>query len=158
MAIHGPKPIRRPVFPNVTVILGDPKLPDTSKINNRFGPTDFEAIRRLKAASQELADYRFNYLDNHATLLSDLLANPPSFVLNLCDTAYRHEALRELHVPALLEMLGIPYSGAGPTCLGVCYDKALVRAVATCTVCRCRRRHLSTRASRKPLFLLCSRR
>ena len=131
MATHGPEPTRRPVFPNVTVILGDPKLPDTSKVNNRFGPTDFEAICRLKAALQELAGYRFTYLDNHATLLSDLLANPPSFVLNLCDTGYENEALHELHIPALLEMLGIPYSGAGPICLGVCYDKALVRAVAS---------------------------
>jgi D-alanine-D-alanine ligase len=127
----GPEPTRRPVFPNVTVILGDPQLCDASKINNRFGPTDFEAIRRLKAALQELAGYCFTYLDNHTTLLSDLLASPPSFVLNLCDTGYKNEALCELHVPALLEILRIPYSGAGPTCLGVCYDKALVRAVAS---------------------------
>ncbi len=119
------------LFPNVMVILGDPRLPDSSKIDNRFSPVDFEAIRRLKAALQELADYRFTYLDNHARLLSDLLANPPAFVFNLCDTGYKNEALHELHVPALLEMLGIPYSGAGPTCLGICYDKALVRAVAS---------------------------
>lgn len=125
-----PEPTRRPVFPNVTVILGDPRLPDTSKIDNHFSPTDFEAIRHLKAALQELAGYRFTYLDNHARLLSDLIANPPTFVFNLCDTGYRNEALHELHVPALLEILGIPYSGAGPTCLGLCYDKALVRAVA----------------------------
>jgi D-alanine-D-alanine ligase len=26
-------------------------------------------------------------------------------------------------VPALLEMLDIPYSGAGPSCLGLCYNK-----------------------------------
>jgi D-alanine-D-alanine ligase len=133
MTTHPSAPGRicRYAFPNVTVILGDSRLPDASKINNRFGPTDFEAIQRLKAALQELASYRFTYLDNHTTLLSDLLADPPSFVLNLCDTGYRNEALHELHVPALLEMLEIPYSGAGPTCLGVCYDKALVRAVAS---------------------------
>jgi len=33
-------------------------------------------------------------------------------------------------VPALLEMLDIPYSGAGPSCLGLCYNKSLVRGVA----------------------------
>ena len=36
----------------------------------------------------------------------------------------------ELHVPALLETLDIPYSGAGPSCLGLCYNKSLVRGIA----------------------------
>lgn len=123
--------VRRPLFPNVTVILGDPHLPDKTKMENRFGATDFAAIAQLKAALQEHTDYQFTYLDNHASLLADLIANPPAFVFNLCDTGYKNEALYELHLPALLEMLEIPYSGAGPTCLGLCYDKALVRAVAS---------------------------
>jgi len=42
----------------------------------------------------------------------------------------RNHAPHELHGPALLELLGIAYSGAGPTCLGLCYDKALVRGLA----------------------------
>src|SRR5690606_28083629 len=50
--------------------------------------------------------------------------------LNLCDEGYNNDAFLELHVPAYLEMLGIPYSGAAPTCLGLCYDKALVRSIA----------------------------
>lgn len=33
-------------------------------------------------------------------------------------------------MPALLEILDIPYSGAGPACLALCYNKAVVRAVA----------------------------
>jgi D-alanine-D-alanine ligase len=51
-------------------------------------------------------------------------------VLNLCDEGYNNDAFMELHVPAVLEMLDIPYSGAGPSSLGLCYNKALVRAVA----------------------------
>ncbi|KNC99673.1 uncharacterized protein SPPG_09245 [Spizellomyces punctatus DAOM BR117] len=35
-----------------------------------------------------------------------------------------------LHVPALLDMLKIPYSGAGPNCLAYCYDKGLVNRTA----------------------------
>ena len=30
-------------------------------------------------------------------------------------------------VPQELELLGIPYTGAGPGCLAVCYDKSMVR-------------------------------
>jgi D-alanine-D-alanine ligase len=121
----------RPVFPDVVVLLGDWRLADRSKIERRFGATEFEAIERLKAALQELVEYRFIYLDNHENLLSDLLADPPDFVFNLCDTGYRNDALHELHIPALLEMLAIPYSGAGPAGLAICHDKGLVRAVAS---------------------------
>jgi len=41
-----------------------------------------------------------------------------------------NNALMELHVPAMLETFRIPYTGSGPTCLGMCYDKSLVRALA----------------------------
>jgi D-alanine-D-alanine ligase-like ATP-grasp enzyme len=33
-------------------------------------------------------------------------------------------------VPAMFESLTIPYSGAPPQTLGMCFDKALVRSVA----------------------------
>src|SRR5690606_35393885 len=49
---------------------------------------------------------------------------------NLCDEGYNNDAFMELHVPALLETLGVPYTGAGPMALGLCYNKALVNAIA----------------------------
>jgi D-alanine-D-alanine ligase len=52
------------------------------------------------------------------------------YVLNLCDEGFDNEATQELHIPALLEVIGIPYTGAGPQCLASCYDKSIVRGVA----------------------------
>ena len=52
-------------------------------------------------------------------------------VFNLCDEGFNNEATKELHVPALLELLGIGYSGGDPQCLAYCYDKSLVRGVAS---------------------------
>ncbi len=64
-------------------------------------------------------------------MLADRLrSDQPALVFNLCDEGFGNDAFRELHVPALLEMLGIPYTGAGPACLAACYDKAMVRSVA----------------------------
>ncbi|MGE3935969.1 MAG: methyltransferase domain-containing protein [Rhodospirillaceae bacterium] len=120
----------RPAFPEVTVLLGDPRLPDTVKMGGQFNAEDYATVDRLKAALGTLGEYRFVYLDNHGSLIPRLRAERPAFVLNLCDEGYNNDAFLELHVPALLEMLAIPYSGAGPACLGMCYDKALVRAVA----------------------------
>ncbi|MCI0399856.1 MAG: D-alanine--D-alanine ligase [Gammaproteobacteria bacterium] len=119
-----------PVFSEVAVILGDSRLPDSSKRGGWFNPEDLEAIDRLKHALASLSEYRFNYVDNHGRLLSDLIADAPRFVLNLCDTGYRNLASHEPHIPALLELLEIPYSGAGPVSLAVCRDKALVRSLA----------------------------
>ena len=117
-------------IPNVTVLLGDPRLPDTVKLTGAFNAEDFDTIARLKSALAELREYRFSYLDNHADLPEALRGEQPDFVLNLCDEGFRNDALMELHVPAFLEMLGIPYSGAGPAALGLCYNKSQVRAIA----------------------------
>jgi D-alanine-D-alanine ligase len=117
-------------YPNVTVLLGDPSLPDMVKREGHFNEEDFETLNRLKRALGELREYQFQYVDNHASLLTRLRNSPPEFVFNLCDEGFHNDAFKELHVPAILELLGIPYSGAGPTCLGLCYNKALVRAVA----------------------------
>ncbi len=116
--------------PLITVLLGDPELPDRSKPGGRFTADDLDQVERLKSALAELDDYEFEYLDNHATLLDDLRARPPEFVLNFCDTGFRNDAALEAHVAALLEMLGIAYSGNAPAALALCYDKSLVRAAA----------------------------
>ncbi len=119
-----------PPFPEVTVVMGDPSLPDTVKRGGQFNPEDMDTIDRLKKALGELEGYTFKYLNNHASLLSELRESPPQFVLNLCDEGFNNDAFLELHVPAILELRRIPYSGSGPACLGLCYNKNLVRAIA----------------------------
>ncbi|MGQ9706253.1 MAG: methyltransferase domain-containing protein [bacterium] len=118
---------------NVVVLLGDPKEPDSLKPLSVFDDDDFYTIDQLKAVLSELKGYQFTYLDNHTTLINDLLKlkGKIDFVFNLCDEGYLNDARRELHIPALLEILGIPYSGSGPQCLAHCYDKSLVRGIAS---------------------------
>lgn len=115
---------------DITVILGDPRLPDAVKRGGTFNPEDLETVRKLKDALSELPSYKFRYLDNHATLERDLAELRTDLVLNLCDEGLNNDAFKELHVPALLDVLGLPYTGAGPAALAACYDKGLVRAVA----------------------------
>jgi D-alanine-D-alanine ligase len=123
-------PRRAGLFPDVAVLLGDPRLPDPVKRNGRWNDEDAETIARLKAAFDEVPGYRFRYFDDHATLYADLCAQRPHFALNFCDEGFNNDAFMEMHVPALLETLDIPYSGAGPACLGLCYNKSLVRGIA----------------------------
>jgi D-alanine-D-alanine ligase len=117
---------------NVVVIMGDPGKPDAIKPSNLFDEDDFNTINQLKIALGSLPDYRFIFLNNHNTLINDLVRLKPKidFVLNLCDEGYGNDPRKELHVPAILEMLEIPYTGSNPQCLSYCYDKSLVRGIA----------------------------
>jgi D-alanine-D-alanine ligase len=117
---------------NITVVFGDPRKPDPLKPLRIFDDDDFYTIDQLKDALRELDGYRYSYLNNHDTLFSDLvkLGTKTDFVLNLCDEGYNNDPRKELHVPAMLETLNIPYSGGGPQCLAFCYDKSLVRGIA----------------------------
>lgn len=61
-------------------------------------------------------------------LISELEANPPDIVFNTCET-FRGDSSMELHVPALLEMLGVKYTGSGPDALMLAQNKGLAKKV-----------------------------
>jgi D-alanine-D-alanine ligase len=123
---------RRKEFKNVTVIFGDPSKPDPLKPLCVFDEDDLQTIDRLKNALRDVDGYRYTYLNNHDTIFYDLvkLNTKTDFVLNLCDEGYNNDPRKELHVPAILEVLGVPYTGSGPQCLAFCYDKSLIRGIA----------------------------
>jgi D-alanine-D-alanine ligase len=127
-----PVKAKYPEVKNVLVLMGDPTRPDIVKPLNIFDDDDFITIDKLKFALTLLPGRGFSYLNSHKTLYNDLLKNKHKidYVFNLCDEGYNNEARKELHIPALLEMLGIQYTGSGPQCLAYCYDKSLIRGVA----------------------------
>ena len=116
----------------VIVLLGDPQKADMVKPDSSFDEDDFFTINELKKALSSLPDYKFIYLDKHETMIKDLqkYQGKCSFVLNLCDEGFNNHASQELHIPAILEMLGYHYTGGSPQCLAYCYDKSLVRGIA----------------------------
>lgn len=117
---------------NVVVAMGDHRRTDSVKPNSKFDADDLHTIKELKRALAKLPDYNFSYIDDHSDLIGQLQKNAAKidFVFNLCDEGFNNEASKELHVPALLELIKIGYSGGDPQCLAYCYDKSLVRGVA----------------------------
>jgi D-alanine-D-alanine ligase len=117
---------------NVVVIMGDPTKSDPLKPSSVFDDDDFYTIDQLKEALRELEGYRFTYLTDHDDLVNQLarLRGRVDYAFNLCDEGFQNDPARELHVPSLLEILGIPYTGGNPQCLAHCYDKSLVRGIA----------------------------
>ncbi len=119
---------------NVVVLLGDPNITDPIKPYAVFDDDDIYTINQLKENLNRLKNYQFKYLNKHSSLINDLTKlkekNKIDLVFNLCDEGFNNEARKELHIPSLLEMIGLPYTGSGPQCLAFCYDKSLVRGVA----------------------------
>ena len=112
------------------VVTGDHGLADDYKPGGGYSAYDLGYDAAMREAVRGLEGDGVEFLNDHARLIPRLLEAPPDLVLNLCDTGYRNVAARELHVPALLEMLDIPYTGAPPAAMALCCDKALVRSAA----------------------------
>src|SRR5260370_25141699 len=66
--------------------------------------------------------YEVVKLGDGRELLERLLAGPPDFVFNIAEGQGVSRS-REARVPAVLEMLGIPYSGSDPLTLAATLDK-----------------------------------
>ncbi len=118
------KKIRR-----IGVITGDPRLVDPTKRNAQYNEEDSATHNAMKAAFQELSAYTFLFYDDHSRLFDQLQRDQPDLVVNFCDTGFRNVPAQELNIPAYLEMLGIPYTGAPPSAMVICFDKAIVRLV-----------------------------
>lgn len=114
----------------ILVLTGDPSLPDPTKPGQHYNPEDLENLAQLQTALASLEGFRFEFFDEHRRLVERLRADPPALVLNFCDTGFFNLAAQELHVPALLELLGVPYSGAPPAAMAIAFDKQIVRLVA----------------------------
>ena len=115
------------------VLLGDIRLYDPVAPGGVWDEDDIETIDLLKKALVELKDYEFTFLDNHKTLLDDLraLKGKVDIAFNLLDEGYYNDPRKELHVAALLEILGIPYTGASPQSMAIRLDKSIMKASLT---------------------------
>jgi len=125
-------PFKKSQSRKVLVLMGDHRRMDQIKPTEKFDSDDYFTIQRLKEGLKQLSGYEFFYLDDHQTLIEDLISlkKEINFVFNLCDEGFNNDPFLELHIPALLELLKIPYTGGDPRCLAYCYDKSLVRNCA----------------------------
>ncbi len=116
----------------IAVLMGDPRKSDKIKPGATWDDDDLHTINEMKKALATLPGYDITYFDNHDQFMSDCYKWKKDFdlALNICDEGFNNDALLELHVPALLEIMDVPYTGGNPQCLSYCYDKSLVRGMA----------------------------
>ncbi len=112
------------------VITGDHTLADSTKWDGGYTEDDLALHRAMVEAFTSLGRFEVEVCTDHAALLGRLQRDAPDLVVNFCDSGFRNEATLELHLPAFLEMLQIPYTGSPPAAMVLAYDKSLVGLLA----------------------------
>lgn len=90
---------------------------------------EYDSPSTIAAIHAAIASYGHHVVDLEAdaTFARALLEARVDLVFNVAEG--RRGRGREAQVPALLELLGIPYTGSDPACMVVTLDKALAKAV-----------------------------
>ncbi len=112
------------------VITGDHEAPDPEKRDGRYNEEDLIAHKAMADALSGFVDFDCTFLTDHTRLLDLVRSEHFDLVVNFCDTGFRNRITLELNIPAYLELLDIPYTGAPPAAMVLCYDKAVVRMLA----------------------------
>ena len=92
---------------------------------------EFDSPVTIKAVAQVLRDLGHDVaeLGDGKPLVEALVAHPPDFIFNFAE-GHGIGRSREARVPALCEMLNIPYSGSDPLTLATTLDKDCARRLA----------------------------
>ncbi|MBI4284993.1 MAG: D-alanine--D-alanine ligase [Chloroflexi bacterium] len=84
----------------------------------------------LIAAALDLQGHSVVKLGGGREFLQNVLCAKVDIVFNIAE-GRGHFRSREAQVPAVLEMLGIPYTGSDPLCLAICLDKPLSKKIVS---------------------------
>ena len=86
---------------------------------------DEETIEAVRSALAR--QHRVHLIEGNEEAFEKLHRLRPDIVFNIAEGLYG--ASRELQIPAMLEMLRIPYTGSDPLTLALCLDKSLTKEI-----------------------------
>lgn len=96
---------------------------------DRYEEYDAESTIEAIAAALAAAGHRPHRLGGGARLVRALLEQPPDLVFNIAEGRGTSRS-REAQVPALCELLGVPFTHSDPLALALSLDKAMTKRVA----------------------------
>lgn len=96
-------------------------------LSNADPISEYETIAdALKKSGYEA--YTLNIMDNIQLFLKDLDKNKPDVIFNFVEI-YKDQPRLEMTFTGLLELLGVPYTGAPPLALGTCQNKTNTKRI-----------------------------
>ena len=115
-----------PSSENQTVEFQTQLHPSVQHVSDVYAEWDTpETIEAVRAALAEIHDVTLVEADEHA--LNTLRSMRPDIVFNMSEGL--HGSSREAQMPAMLEMLRIPYTGSDPLTLAICLDKSRAKEI-----------------------------
>ncbi len=117
-------------FRRLAVVTGDHGRADSTKLAAAWSKEDLIAHGKMVEALESLGRFDLEVIDDHSRIFERIASFRPDLVLNFCDTGLFNLPTRELNLPAQLELMDIPYTGATPQAMVLCFDKQAVRLIA----------------------------
>jgi D-alanine-D-alanine ligase len=96
---------------------------------DRWDDLDSEETIEAIATALEAGGHRVTFLEGDATLFDNLRKVNPDICFNICEGHFGDG--REAQVPAILEMMRIPYTGSQVLTLALALDKPMTKRVLT---------------------------
>ena len=93
-----------------------------------WGDLDSESTMLALAEALEKGGHKAYFVEGDMSLPAKLARLRPDICFNVSEGLYGDS--REAHIPAVLEMMGIPYSGSDPQTLAITLDKPLTKQLA----------------------------
>jgi D-alanine-D-alanine ligase len=94
---------------------------------DRWDDLDSEETIAAIVSALEAGGHETTFLEGDLTLCATLPKLKPDICFNICEGHWGDS--REAQVPAILEMLRIPYTGSGPLTLALALDKPMTKRV-----------------------------
>jgi D-alanine-D-alanine ligase len=108
--------------------LPDETFSPESLKENQDKPTEADVLRCLRTLDHEVDTLAV--FDNVSAIVEKVQTWKPDVVFNLSES-FHAQRVHEPNIPALLDLLRVPYTGAGPDALLLCKDKPLAKKVLT---------------------------
>ncbi|WP_321369535.1 ATP-grasp domain-containing protein [uncultured Desulfuromusa sp.] len=119
---------------NQSVAEEDDQPPSLKQLNTQHTPQDLYAewddIETIQAVAEALGqEHQVSLVNADLDAFAKFRALRPDLVFNMAEGLYGGS--RESQIPAMLEMLQIPYTGSDPVTLGICLDKLRTKEILT---------------------------
>ncbi len=119
-------PPSTPAPPHHPLIQRVENHPIVNPAADRYAEWDtFETIDAVRSSLAEIHDVTL--IEADTGLYEKLIDRRPAMVFNIAEGLYG--VSREAQVPAILEMLRIPYTGSDPLTLAICLDKSRAKEI-----------------------------
>src|SRR5215470_8902420 len=109
--------VHRPISPDETFSVRSLRTEEEK-------PTEADVLACLRKLGHEVETLAI--YDEVKVVIEKIEAFKPDVVFNLCES-FHSDRSHEPNIPALLELMKVPYTGAGPDALMLCKDKALAK-------------------------------